>query len=567
MKANVSKSQLENLAQLQERVQALVRSLGDTAATANGAKASRAKAKGRKNGSKPRPIAYDDVVEILPEISSNPTLFDQVVALLGKAGFEMTEEPCLDKAATTAEEETKYAEDEESAIRKLDDPIRMYFSQMSAIPLLTREEEIHYAKEIEDSRIKVKRLIYQTAIGQELAVDLMEQILNHTELVEKSLDLTFSRKGDRQIFYDRITKEIPILRRNIAENRKDFIELQGLSLSDTKDRPRVERRLSRRIARTIKVLESYEVKLKFISQWQAEIVRLGRRLERLLPTLRLKNKLSWTPELEEINSATLESYPGFIERAREIGIQFRRYESAKGKLSTGNLRLVVSVAKKYRGRGLTFLDLIQEGNTGLMRACEKYEHRKGYKFSTYATWWIRQAISRAIAEKSRMVRLPVYMSETMSKLHSITREHMHRNGSRPSLEEISKELEVSPLELQKIVRMSRNPVSLSSPLGKDEDSSFGEFLEDEREESPDARISFEALKERLQSVLETLSLREREVIKMRFGIDRDETYTLEELGKKFKVTRERIRQIEIRALKKLKHPIRSRTLEGFLDTF
>ncbi|MGE3163502.1 MAG: RNA polymerase sigma factor RpoD/SigA [Planctomycetota bacterium] len=527
-------------------------------------------------------VAYDDLVKALPEVGNDQDTFDRVVALLEKAKIELIEEPCLAGESETEEsgsdlsepvdsadsddvEEAPADDDEESAIRKLDDPVRMYFSQMSTIPLLTREEEIHFAKEIEDSRLRLKRMIYQTAVGQDLAVELMEQILNHSEFVEKSLDLTFSRKGDRQVFYDRVTKELPTLKRWIAENRSDFHLLQQLPLSDASSRPRVERRLARRVVRAVRVLESYEIKLKYISVWQQDIVRLGRRLERLLPALRAKSKLALLPEFEEINRAVLESYPGFIERAREIDHQFRRYEQAKGKLSTGNLRLVVSVAKKYRGRGLSFLDLIQEGNTGLMRACEKYEHRKGYKFSTYATWWIRQAISRAIAEKSRMVRLPVYMSETMSKLHSISRDYMHRKGTKPTIEEISRELEISPIELQKIVRMSRNPVSLSSPLGRDEDSSFGDFLQDLREESPDARLSFDALRDRLQAILQSLSLREREVIKLRFGIDRDETYTLEELGKKFKVTRERIRQIEIRALKKLKHPIRSRSLEGFMD--
>ncbi len=508
-------------------------------------------------------LAYDDALSALPEIGESPKHFDDFVKQLHTAKAEL-----IDDAASAAGRRAPTAKNKESedlAIRTLDDPVRMYFGQMSRIPLLTREEEILYAMGIEESRIRLKRLIYQTAVGQERAIELLEQIDAHTELVEKSLDLNLSRKGDRSLFYERLAKELPTLRRSLGENRRDFAELQAIPLRDEDQRSKVERRLTRRIARVVKKLESYDVKMKFLTRWQAEAVKLGKKLDRMLPGLRVKSRTSEQPEFDDYNQATLEPYAGFVERSHEINREFLRYEEAKGNLSSGNLRLVVSVAKKYRGRGLSFLDLIQEGNSGLMRACEKYEHRKGYKFSTYATWWIRQAISRAIAEKSRMVRLPVYMSETMSKLNSLTREALNRTGHKPDLEAVAHELEIPATELQKIIRMSRNPVSLSSPMGRDEDSSFGDFIQDEREESPDQEITAQALKERLRSTLESLSMREREVIKMRFGIDRDSTYTLEELGKKFKVTRERIRQIEIRALKKLKHPIRARALEGFLD--
>ncbi|MCA8960596.1 MAG: sigma-70 family RNA polymerase sigma factor [Planctomycetes bacterium] len=509
-------------------------------------------------------VAYDDVLAALPEIGESPRQFDLLVKAMENIGAQLVD----DEESANERSDSKPVrerDDDEMALRALDDPVRMYFGQMSRIPLLTREEEILYARELEESRLRLKRLIYQTAIGQESAIELLEQIDAGAQLVEKSLDLNLSRKGDRSVFYERLTKDLPSLRRHLNENRKDFRELQDVPSADGEAVQRVERRLARRISKIAKKLESYDVKMKFISQWQAELVKHGRRLEDLLPMLRDPSRLCDSPELEDINDSLLEPYVGFVERAREVNAEFVRYETAKGDLSSGNLRLVVSVAKKYRGRGLSFLDLIQEGNTGLMRACEKYEHRKGYKFSTYATWWIRQAISRAIAEKSRMVRLPVYMSETMSKLNTITREAMNQTGQKPDLDIVAKELEIPASELEKIIRMSRTPISLSCPMGKDDDSSFGDFIQDEKEDSPDEEITADALRERLRSTLDSLSLREREVIKMRFGIDRDTTYTLEELGKKFKVTRERIRQIEIRALKKLKHPIRARSLEGFLD--
>jgi len=526
-------------------------------------------------------VKFEQILKILPELRTKREKLIQVRKLLAKLGCEITgisedknTPDDLDSAqfnhkeAKEAEkeiEEDNSAEAEEMAVKALDDPIRMYFSQMAAIPLLTRDEEILYAKEIEKSQKELVRHIYQTSLGQDEALQLLEQILNQTRLVEKSLDLTLSRKGDRHAFFDRLHKELPRMRSLFEMNTLESLDLEELALSDKSDRPTLEKRLHNRVLRLARMLESYMVKMKYVTRWQHKIAKLGRNLEVVIVGLRVRNKRAIATEFDEINEAILEPYPAFIERGREITRQFNRYETAKGNLSSGNLRLVVSVAKKYRGRGLTFLDLIQEGNTGLMRACEKYEYRKGYKFSTYATWWIRQAISRAIAEKSRMVRLPVYMSETMSKLGGISREHLQKTGRRPDLHEIAIILEVPEEELQSMIRLSRSPVSLSTPVGSEDDSTFGDFIEDHRFTSPSESITAAALKGRMGNVLETLSLREREVIKMRFGIGRDDTYTLEELGKKFKVTRERIRQIEIRALKKLRHPVRSRNLEGFLD--
>jgi RNA polymerase primary sigma factor len=254
-------------------------------------------------------------------------------------------------------------------------------------------------------------------------------------------------------------------------------------------------------------------------------------------------------------------------RAAQIRERYARYEDVKQKLSSGNLRLVVSIAKRYRHRGLSFIDLIQEGNTGLMKAVEKYEYRRGYKFSTYATWWIRQAITRAIADQARTIRIPVHMIETMSKLRRITKQLVQELGREPTVEEISKRGDIALTEARRVLKISKHPISLDRPIGSgdSDDSQFGDFIEDKRAESPVNAASYEMLKDKIESVLNSLSYREREIIKLRYGIGDDYTYTLEEVGRKFNVTRERVRQIEAKALRKLQHPVRARKLEGFLE--
>ena len=270
-------------------------------------------------------------------------------------------------------------------------------------------------------------------------------------------------------------------------------------------------------------------------------------------------------ELHDLMCLTLETPRSLAERVRRIRERFAAYERSMRDLSGGNLRLVVSIAKKYRNRGLSFLDLIQEGNTGLMRAVDKYEYRRGYKFSTYATWWIRQAITRAIADQARTIRIPVHMIETMSKLRRVGKRLVQELGREPTVDELADASGVTLEEARRVLKISRHPVSLDRPVGEGDDSFFGEFIEDNNTDNPVTSATQEMLKDKIDQVLKTLTYREREIIKLRYGLGDGYTYTLEEVGRIFKVTRERVRQIEAKAVRKLQHPVRSKQLKGFLE--
>jgi len=320
------------------------------------------------------------------------------------------------------------------------------------------------------------------------------------------------------------------------------------------------------------LLEELPLRTSRITPMMRKLTSMVAKMEMLSDELKKRGKSlppddveAMKDELRGLGDLVMEDVRDLRRRVDEAQKVFGEYEEAKRRLAGGNLRLVVSIAKKYRNRGLSFLDIIQEGNTGLMRAVDKYEYRRGYKFSTYATWWIRQAITRAIADHARTIRIPVHMIETMSKLRNISKQLLQSLGRDPTIEEIARAAKMPVAEARRVMKISRHPISLDRPVGESEDSYFGDFIEDDKAESPVSTATGEMLKDRIEAVLKTLTYREREIIKLRYGIGDGYTYTLEEVGKIFKVTRERVRQVEAKAIRKLQHPVRARKLEGFLD--
>jgi RNA polymerase primary sigma factor len=358
------------------------------------------------------------------------------------------------------------------------------------------------------------------------------------------------RKQNVADFATVISKDSTQLQREAAwqslvlRRRKMVTLLEELSLRTQRLQPAIKR--LEQISGRMNELESQIDNLKHLKSARDERANLQR-------------------ELHDLMLITLETPVSLHQRIASVQTRFAEYEQSMRELSGGNLRLVVSIAKKYRNRGLSFLDLIQEGNTGLMRAVDKYEYRRGYKFSTYATWWIRQAITRAIADQARTIRIPVHMIETMSKLRKVGKTLLQDNAREPTLEETAEAAKVSLDETRRVMRISRHPISLDRPVGETEDSYFGEFIEDDATDSPVDSATQEMLKDKIDHVLKTLTYREREIIKLRYGLGDGYTYTLEEVGRIFKVTRERVRQIEAKAVRKLQHPVRAKQLKGFLD--
>ena len=483
----------------------------------------------------------------------------------------------LNEVSKSMEPETKSKQQDELLVPDdseswSDDPVRMYLTQMGEIPLLTRKEEIRLAKKIEITRRQFRAKLLECDYVMQAAFKVIGRVHQGELPFDRTVQVSVTDRLEKEQILGRLPHNLATVEVLLKRNRRDYH--LAISKSQAKSRRKVAwQGLARRRRKTVRLIEELGLRTQRIESMIGALEDFSKRVQELQKLIAQAKRERKTPaeikplkvENRRILLAIQETPTSLQNRVHYLKQVYSSYQRAKRELSEGNLRLVVSIAKKYRNRGLSFLDLIQEGNAGLMRAVDKFEYRRGFKFCTYATWWIRQAITRAVADQSRTIRIPVHMVETMSRVRNVSRQLLQELGREPTIEETARRAETTVEEARRVLAMSRYPISLDRPVGNSEDSHFGDLLPDGMAESPALGAAQEMLRGRISKVLKTLSYREREIIKLRYGLGDGYSYTLEEVGHIFKVTRERIRQIEAKAVRKLQQPSRSQELVGFLD--
>jgi RNA polymerase primary sigma factor len=523
-------------------------------------------------------LTYEQVGSFLPDEVHGTAKTDQLLTLLDELNVELIEGPNESRRVLREEQWTAPAGEGDRSFVLTDglpqgssDPIRMYLSQMAVIPLLSRDEEIAISKKIELTRKRFRRNVLRSFFALEATVETLERVEAGELPFDRTVKVSLTEQLSKEEIQSRMPHNLRTLRHLMQAQRRDFA-LMSHRGADEAERRVARRRYRHRRDKMLALVEELSLRTRRVQPLIKQLEDMSRRMDHLQSQIAELRATEASPqrigmlrsELRTLMRQTLETPTSLRNRARQLRGQFRLFENVKRDLSSGNLRLVVSIAKKYRNRGLSFLDLIQEGNTGLMRAVDKYEYRRGFKFSTYATWWIRQAITRAIADQARTIRIPVHMIDVLTKLRNTAKKLQQQLGCEPTSEETALAAGIPLEEAERVLDIGRHPVSLDRPIGDGDDCSFGEFVEDTGTENPIKLANNDLLRERIEELLKTLTFREREIIRLRYGLADGYSYTLEEVGRIFKVTRERVRQIEAKAVAKLQNPVRSRYLEGFL---
>lgn len=519
-------------------------------------------------------LTSQDIQKHLIDTIKDPQIYDNVIKILEDLNIDIFDNEEDIENFKRRKEETEERQSKALQSDTLDDPVRMYLKQMGQVPLLSREQEVAISKRIEQAEAEAVKELFAVSLTNKFQIDLAKKLIDREERFDK---IVLDKKivEGRERYFEELPKYV-----EQAEKAEEVLQKNWDAARSTQNQSMAKRYMTIYKTQESKLRPIYEKGFKFklkvfeefldsLNPVLREIDDIYYRLkaiQRVGPKVKLGNEADLRKRLEEIHNTYRLEPQELVGLVKSVRRSMQEAHRAKTEMVRANLRLVISIAKKYTNRGLNFLDLIQEGNMGLMKAVEKFEYIRGYKFSTYATWWIRQAITRSIADQARTIRIPVHMIETLNKVMQVQKQLIQELGHDPTPEEVASAMDLPVEKVQSIMKMAQQPISLQSPVGDSDDTNFGDFIEDKGAENPYDMTSYSLLREKLLDVLSSLTPRERKVLTLRFGLQDGYSRTLEEVGKQFNVTRERIRQIEAKALRKMRHPTRLRQLNGFFES-